>query len=539
MQIQIQLFVLSPEGEPEPINLELRTGQVAVITGPNGSGKSALIAEIAKQIFGQKLGVEAFFGSRHIQFQSDDIDQMGWSISQLNEQLNLAVNRFRHPWGEMHLKSIIRRISLLQSQNYFKIIEDQKKDISFSRALAAHPPLLDSINTVFSAANIGVEIIQSGGLLRACRNGNQYGIERMSDGERAALLLVCAVLVQEQDAVILFDEPERHLNPAISGILLKTLITLRDDISYVFSTHDLDLLDWLKPNIVIQLRESNLVQIEPEARCYDLSILNPSEEIPETLKLALIGSRRKMLFVEGTNTSTDQALYKLIYPEWNVVAREGWDSVVRCVKALRDSDTLHWLDVAAIIDRDGRDCIEQQKLQQENIACLPVATIENLFFLSEIFIEMCGKVSEFKGGLSGSQRWEAAKAELLRILPQCKDDIVSRQLVWEGNRKLVERKLSFQAVRGGQIQISSIDLREEKVALSTKYCLLQKSGDWDSIVKEVPIKNSPIPDKLSKIVGYTNFSEYKQAVITQIQSRSDSGIKMVSTFREFLPQFPI
>ncbi len=217
--------------------------------------------------------------------------------------------------------------------------------------------------------------------------GVPYTIDLLSDGERAGLLLICSALVQPTNSFLLIDEPERHLNPSISGPLISAIVRARPDIGYVLATHDLQLIEWLHPSRILHVRDSNIISAPGspvEAREYSISVLDSKGDIPEELRYALLGSRRALLLVEGTNTSEDKVLYSLIYPDWNVVAKGGCDTIISSVSALEGNGAYHWLKVAGIVDRDGREQIEILALTGKGIFTLPVPTIENIFCVKEI-----------------------------------------------------------------------------------------------------------------------------------------------------------
>lgn len=527
---------------PQPITtmeLRLGVGETIVVTGPNGVGKSAFLSEAANELAMQGAPVETFFGHRQIQFQSEDIDQVGQSLENFQAQLRQNVTRFRNPWGEQHLKSVVRRITNHQAQAATDVIAAQLDGTEFTAALADHPQVITTINSVFASARLPVQILLAGGVLRAQRGAAQYGIDRLSDGERAALLIVGAVLIQPPNSFILVDEPERHLNPAISGALLSALVRTRTDLGFIFSTHDLELLEWLDPDQVIHLRDSLVITSDPERRRFDLSLLTLEEGIPEELRFAILGTRRLLLLVEGEASSEDKALYGHIYPEWNVVARGGWETVVSGVRALSGNNTYHWLRANGIIDRDGRDTSEQATLAADGIFCLPVPTVENLFLHSVVIEQMAQQVHELKGGLTGPERVDALNTAIASLLPRAKDEIIVQRLVWEGNRRLSEQKLSARSVRGGQVEIPRLDLRSIRQRLEAEFDVAIIGNNPIAMLQQIPVKKSQIPSKVAEVLGFDDFKDYARAVLKQIERSSDAGMAMVSALRGVMPVLPV
>ena len=51
-----------------------------------------------------------------------------------------------------------------------------------------------------------------------------------------------------------------------------------------------------------------------ECIAWDAEILEPNSELPPELKLAILGSRKRILFVEGQPGSLDFSLYKCSFP---------------------------------------------------------------------------------------------------------------------------------------------------------------------------------------------------------------------------------
>jgi ABC-type cobalamin/Fe3+-siderophores transport system ATPase subunit len=526
---------------PTPIavtQLTLHIGQTLIVTGPNGVGKSGLLADIARGLTQNQVQVETFFGNRHIQFGSDDIDQIGQSLDQLKAQLQHSVTRFRHPYGEQHLKSVVRRIANRQAQATHDMAEAQEAGASYEAAKLSHPQVLPTINAIFEAARLPVRIALVAGTLRARRGEAEYGIDRLSDGERAALLLVGATLIQPANSFILVDEPERHLNPAISGPLLAALIRTRPDLGFVFASHDLELIEWLRPEQMIHLRDSLVTRPDPEERRYDLTLVRGEDGVPEELRFAVLGSRRLLLLVEGETSSEDKALYAHVYPGWNVVAKGGCDTVINGVRALANNGNYHWLHSAGLIDRDGRGEEERSALAADRIFSLPVPTIENLFLHPDLLKQMAAQIHELKGGADGTQRIEQLKAELPSLLRHSKNEIILKRLVWEANRRNSEQKVSARSIQDGQAEIPRIDLQEIKRRLETAYDSATSSDVSLDVLLHLPVKNSRLPTQIAKLLGYDNAKDYMRAVLRQIEIGSPAGKTMLETLRAIMPQMP-
>lgn len=299
------------------ISVPVQQGKVVMIAGPNGTGKSSLLHAVARSA-GSPRDVEVFSGHRQIHFNSDDIDTVGQSLDQFPMQLfqNLPHhNRFRSAWGEQHLKSVIKRVLNRQVQDNHEIINlARETGRSIDDITAERPQALTLLNSVLETAGLPVRIVLAEGGLRAQRGEVTYGVDQLSDGERAALLLAGAVLVRPNQTTIAIDEPERHLHPSIAGPLIAATVRARPDLAFILATHDLGLVEVLEPSVLVHVLDSF---VQPgtappgyETRVYSLSITTGGEGISEELRRAILGSRRSLLLVEGdvtgpcTRTST-------------------------------------------------------------------------------------------------------------------------------------------------------------------------------------------------------------------------------------------
>jgi ABC-type ATPase involved in cell division len=390
-------------------------GTVQFIAGPNGVGKSALLHQLFRTN-NQDRTIELLPGHRQITFPNDDIDQIGFTIEQLHTNMKVggdAFSRFRGAWGDAHLKSFIKRALQRDADTNYKIAELVRNKQNTDAFISGNPSIVRSINSVFTAARLNIQIETEDGRFKAVRGGNSFKVDVLSDGERAALLLVCAILSQKKDGILLIDEPEKHLNAAISGPLIASAIQTRPDLAFILSSHDLELIKWVKPKQIVHVRNSHLEASpypgSPEQRTYDIDLLDPADGVSEEIKQAVLGSKERILFVEGTSTSDDRLLYSVIYKDRSVVARGGWETVVNNVRVLRQNGAYAWLSVSGMIDNDGRNSDEKEAFQAEDIYCVDAPTIENLFMHHSIIEIMAIEVHKFFGGATPEQRLEEIK----------------------------------------------------------------------------------------------------------------------------------
>ena len=102
---------------------------------------------------------------------------------------------------------------------------------------------------------------------------------------------------------------------------------------------------------------------------------------PKTLRVDVLGSRRKILFVEGTGGSLDGPLYSLLFPKVSVRSRENCREVERAVTGSRALESMHRAEVFGMIDGDGISQAQvAEEIEAKNLFPLPVYAVESLYY---------------------------------------------------------------------------------------------------------------------------------------------------------------
>ena len=77
---------------------------------------------------------------------------------------------------------------------------------------------------------------------------------------------------------------------------------------------------------------------------WDAEALEPSSELSEEFKLAILGSRNRILFVEGQHGSLDFSLYRDLFPTLSVIPIGSCEEVQKAVLGLRGSQKAHHIE---------------------------------------------------------------------------------------------------------------------------------------------------------------------------------------------------
>lgn len=104
--------------------------------------------------------------------------------------------------------------------------------------------------------------------------------------------------------------------------------------------------------------------------------------IPEVLLMKILGSRKKILFCEGKNSSMDHQIFEILFPNYTITPVASCKDVINYTRAFNKIKN-KYADAVGIIDRDFRTPEQLKKLETEHIFSYNVAEIENLFLIED------------------------------------------------------------------------------------------------------------------------------------------------------------
>ena len=380
------------------IELGLESGKQIFVVGPNGSGKSVLLQHCVSLLRNYyesrgnstEVKYKWLVAHRQIWFESGNVNLTADARRNYEEQIQrhkvISKMRWRDDYQSANIEVVLFdlvRKDRDRNQRVTGYGEAKETSPTQIYELFGRSPL-EEMNELLKIGRfeIQIEYTETEGFRAQHENGAVFGIEQMSDGERNAMIMASQVITAPRGCVLLIDEPERHLHRAIIVPFLKALFEHREDCVFIISTHEVALPVANPDAEVLMLQSCQWGTRDCES--WDAVHLDSSSKLPEELKLAILGSREKILFVEGKSTSLDCPLYTTLFPNISVRPMEGCNEVLKAVRMLRKTQDCHHIEAVGLIDRDKRKDEKVAQLEEDGIFALDVYSVEGLYFCSEV-----------------------------------------------------------------------------------------------------------------------------------------------------------
>jgi ABC-type cobalamin/Fe3+-siderophores transport system ATPase subunit len=357
-----------------------------VAIGANGSGKTSLsnklkayIQNNAVVISAQRILLVPTFNALH----NPSITAQELRTTQIRDKSNKDHNEIIHLQQEFSivLKNLLAEN--ISSGNEFRI----NARIQINKGEEISEPPITNLDRTLEIWNSLIEhrtikCIDGMNINVESESKIPYDAIKMSDGEKVMLFLIAQVLQAPKTGFVIIDEPEMYLHKTILNKLWDILENERKDCIFIYLTHDLD--------FATSRTTAKKIWIKSFSYPNKWEIENiPNNELPESLLLELLGSRKNILFCEGKKGSIDEKIYSILFPNYTITPVENCLSVINYTKAYNKLPNLN-TNAFGIIDSDHHGSDRLKELERENIFSITLAEPENLF-LDEAFLKILAK----------------------------------------------------------------------------------------------------------------------------------------------------
>ena len=516
-----------PHVSGQELDISIEAGTQIFIVGPNGSGKSSLIQHAVTSFGAQN--VRRISAHRQTWLNSSEINLTPHSRRRYDADIfkreTQALNRWREQNPQQKIESVLFDLTAKENNLARQIMSKAYADdhVGIDEIVDKERPVFEQLNKLLSLGGFSVAIENSDGesiLAQHSDSEGPYGIERMSDGERNAVILAANVLTVRPGIVLLIDEPERHLHRSIINPFLSALFELREDCAFVVSTHDTALPPVGTDSSVLIL--SSCQWRGESATAWDIKLLQEDFSLPEDLKRAILGARRQILFVEGTSESMDVQLYSVLYPKITVMPSRSCEEVIRAVVGLRNAAEYHDVESFGLVDGDNRSKHDVSSLQENGIFALDQYSVESLYFCADSMEAVAGWQALSLGG-DPSQMLEKAVVDALNELRQ--HEVAERMAARRCERQVQVRAQlqmpTWKSIIDGSTHTIELDTQAwYEQELSNFEELLQKK-DIETLIARYPVRHSKVIERIVKAFNL-NSQTYKKTLLSRV--RNDHGL---------------
>ncbi|WP_448339002.1 DUF4435 domain-containing protein [Desulfovibrio piger] len=513
---------------PEPHETEKNA---IIIIGANGSGKSHLGAWMEmhdKEDRIHRIGGQrnlSFNAKIHLKSYSEATDIIIYGLPDVKEK--------RFKWDQK--KYTTKLIDDFESVLAALIALNSKEESAFFKSCKAadqegsdHPDTPETVldkftrvwDAIFPQRRLLLDDAKFYAVFQKEEAEERYSATEMSDGERSVLYLAAQVLSIPKNKIFIIDEPELHLHGSIMNKLWQELEKERPDCLFIYITHDM--------NFAAMHGDVHKIWIKSyDGHSWQYEKL-PDTDLPEELRLSILGGRKPVIFVEGEKQSFDTQLYSILYPQYHVIACGSCTQVIALTKAFNKETSLHDLAVYGIIDRDFRTDREIEQYKKDNIFTLDVAEVENLFLIEDVIRYIAKYLHKNPDEIFSSIEKNVRERLSKQINSQiCKS--IAADIKYQLSTAAISHKSEEEVQQDLERLVTNLSYADTKQAHEEKFTsALNKS--YAMVIKVFNEKG------LAKSMGHhfgLNDKAYCEFVINELKNNKNS--ELVNAFLEYLP----
>jgi predicted ATPase len=430
-------------------NLEIdNLGDIVIIAGANGSGKSRLKQAIVETFRGnpqmditiestrkeeedqkyfgaktievkkgqqndilsnyinsRKYGAGIYVGSI-VQIDSDrsvqtakytPVNWLGGDPDDKAAPSNFYLSPFSNRWQEF-----INYIHQKSASRDKKLADELKKNPSTGeKIIESNPDPLEKYKKIFKDLLPGKQLLdinpaKPGEFRYQDETGVVLAFNTLSSGEQEVIKVLFDVARKEiKHSIILVDEPELHLHPTLTFKLIEALKSTGEHTNqFIFLTHSADLISTYYSTGNVYFIDSSQSGANQAHRLSDLN--NSHHEVVKLIgqNLGLFAVGKKLIFIEGENSSVDRLTYHTIaqsvdkemkiIPVGSVLNLLTLNSIEEQIR-----NSIFGIEIFMIRDRDGLSDSQITEIEKNGrIRCLKRRHIENYFLDEEILLKV-------------------------------------------------------------------------------------------------------------------------------------------------------
>ena len=517
----MELILPTNQNTFTPVALDTK---VLVVIGANGAGKSSFGRDLLTRYAGQSVRISGM----HSLFINSDKEETYMTGNELSRLQSMIAERLFIPRLSEYEKLILH----LQTEE-FEVAVQYKEDAKLNPVLPPPVTKIDQIQTIWEKMFPHNRLVRKSGFIELAstsRDGDSYTAGRMSDGEKLVFYLIGVILCAPADALLVIEEPEVLLHDSIKNLLWDEIEDMRPDCTFVYLTHDIDFAASRRESKRIWIRSYNA-----DASIWEYELIESNDSFPEEVYMEILGSRKPILFIEGTDSnSIDSRLYPLIFPDYKVKPMGGCQKVIETTKAFSQLKDFHTLDSKGIVDRDRRTEGEITYLREQHIYVPDVAEVENLLMLEPVIKTVAARLMKDPEQIFGQVKENVIKLFLKDMESQVL--LHARHRVQKKLETALNRKMSTVDELTEHVQSirETVHVDEIYTGIKEKFIRYAETGDYNNILRVYNQKGMLPQSQLCKYCGISNKESYLNLILSILKENKEDADVIRSSIKECL-----
>ena len=250
--------------------------------------------------------------------------------------------------------------------------------------------------------------------------------------------------------------------------------------------------------------------------------LKSNSKLPEELKREILGSRKRILFVEGNaDNSLDFPLYRILFPNISIVPRRSCGEVKK--KRYLSCETfqeIHDVKAFGLIDRDDKSCEDVERLAKKGVFALEVYSVEALYYCSDAIASVAHQQA-ISLDVDVNKLIGSAKRNVFEVL-KTRENIAKEMAARRCLRQIRKTTLSaipkWESVIDNPTQAISVPIDLQPYCNELKHFKkLVDEEKLDQLIARYRLHKSPILNEIAKALRCPDREDYERRVRVQIQ----------------------
>ena len=342
-------------------------------------------------------------------------------------------------------------------------------------------------------------------------SGDIIPFSDLSSGEKEVFFTLCFFQRHNvENATISIDEPELHLHPSLARQLIRTIQDIKSGNQIWLATHNSEILDEAgreKIWFIKRSQETNLAEV--------IHSVDEKDSLQALRDLfgysGYIGLAKKMVFLEGDNSSLDRRMFNRLFPQFSrdlkFIPASGCSQLERINSAILTllESNLGYCEFFLIRDKDYMDdemVTAQKEKGKEKIIILNRHEIENYLLNFDIIAKVQTEI--FSKPITSEEVRE-------------KFHIIAKKISGQVLRDMVTYRM-FYYINANNLSIGKCFQNDE---------MMDENGEWiggktTQLLEKFQEKSSSTSNEVSSLLEKDNFQRFYEECKKEIKESLNS-----------------